>query len=282
MRFAVFNVTGTNVSQSLMRRRKLALPDLFREPIEDLVAQFSSPQEEELDYPLSRATLRRNNALSLIRSVKLPWATIAICLLLSGSFLAEGIMALSLAPGMRLDAPALATLGGLNRELVLGGEWYRLITAPMLHASIEHLLFNCVGLLFIGFIVEKWAGSAWLSALFIIGMLGGAIGSLLANPPEAISVGASGAILGLLAAAFVSSFRFDRYTRARARIQLRCVQLLVPSLLPISLASGQVDYAAHFSGALSAGVVAWLLLRTTKWPGLCTHAKFPPVSLLAP
>ena len=100
----------------------------------------------------------------------------------------------------------LIALGGLNGTLVLhDGEWYRLFSAPLLHGGMVHLGMNGLALLISGGLLERLVGRAWLLALFAIGALGGSLMSLAINPPTLVSVGASGAIMGLLAAGLVLS-----------------------------------------------------------------------------
>jgi hypothetical protein len=80
--------------------------------------------------------------------------------------------------------------------------------------------------------------------------------------------------MGLLVAAFVSSFRLGIWTRARTRIQARSIQLLVPSVLPLATtaAGGHIDYAAHLGGAVACAVPALLLLKT--WPEMAPLPRF--------
>ena len=84
----------------------------------------------------------------------------------------------SFAPGLR----SLAAFGGLNGSLVFqSGEWWRIFTAPLLHGNLSHILGNALALLFAGWILERVIGHAWFAALFVLGALGGASGSLVMN-----------------------------------------------------------------------------------------------------
>lgn len=164
--------------------------------------------------------------------------------------------------------PSLATLialGGLNRTLVLqDGEWYRLFSAPLLHGGVVHLALNALALLIAGGLLERLVGRAWLLALFTIGALGGSLMSLAINPTTVVSVGASGAIMGLLATGLVLSFRLP-HGRQRTQVQLGMLQMLVPSLLPLaaSVTGQHVDFGAHLGGTLAGGVAGLAML--TLW-----------------
>jgi len=167
---------------------------------------------------------------------------------------------------LRPSLAALVALGGLNWTLVVDdGEWYRLLTAPLLHADGVHLLMNGVALLIAGAVVERLVGGAWFFVLFSIGAVAGSLLSLLLNPETVVSIGASGAIMALLAAGFVLSYRL-RWGRERTQVQLGLLQMLIPSLLPLATsATGQhVDFAAHLGGALAGGAAGYALLKT--WP----------------
>jgi rhomboid protease GluP len=165
-------------------------------------------------------------------------------------------------------APGIGTLtalGGLDGMLVFqSGEWWRVFTAPLLHGTLSHYAGNAVGLLFAGMILERLIGAPWFAALFVISGLGGAAGSLALNPGKVISVGASGAIVGLLAAAFVCSFTFES-VQLRRRMRKVSLRFLIPSLLPALLPLGaassgtQVDYGAHIGGAIAGAIMGFVL-----------------------
>jgi hypothetical protein len=77
--------------------------------------------------------------------------------------------------------------------------------------------------------------------------------------------------MGLFAAAITSSFRLPAGTAARSRIQLRSLQVLIRSLLPLATTatSGHVDYGAHFGRALSSGWLALLMLKSGSMVSAC-------------
>ena len=172
--------------------------------------------------------------------------------------------------------PTLTTLlvfGGTFRDSVfVDGQWWRLFTAPLLHANLLHLVFNLIALWFAGKLLERLIGLGWFLAIFFISALGGSIASLWLNPPNIIGVGASGGIVGLFAALIVASFRFPS-GGTRTQLQISALRVLIPSLLPLIGAGAdgeQIDYASHAGGAV-AGCVAMLLILKL-WP---SPASFP-------
>jgi membrane associated rhomboid family serine protease len=82
------------------------------------------------------------------------------------------------------------------------GEWWRLITAAFLHAGLFHLGLNMLVLWFVGAPVEQAIGRGRYLAIYIVSGLAGSAGALLFSP-NAVTVGASGAIFGILGAALV-------------------------------------------------------------------------------
>lgn len=192
-----------------------------------------------------------------------PLLTYALLAALASVFLLQ----VTLGPGGgRLDftASALRASGGLARDLVREGDWYRLASATLLHAGPVHLLMNAIALYFGGVLLEGLVGRAWLLTLYGLSALGGSVASLLLNPPAVVSVGASGAILGLFGAALAVSFRLP-YGHGRTRMRVGAIQVLVPGIVPVFLArSGGIDFGAHLGGAaVGFGLGALLVAR---WP----------------
>lgn len=92
--------------------------------------------------------------------------------------------------------------GLLFGPFVASGDWWRLITSAFLHANIFHLLFNMLALWWFGTPVELFLGRVRFLLVYLVSGLAGAAGALLASPTAA-TVGASGAIFGILGAALV-------------------------------------------------------------------------------
>jgi membrane associated rhomboid family serine protease len=91
---------------------------------------------------------------------------------------------------------------GLFGPAVEDGEWYRIVTGGFLHAGLLHLGFNMFALYFLGVLLEPGIGSWRFAGVYFVSLLGGAFGALLLDPTE-LTVGASGAVFGLFAAAFI-------------------------------------------------------------------------------
>jgi membrane associated rhomboid family serine protease len=115
-----------------------------------------------------------------------------------------GIYLLELALGGEINGTGNEIYGDgvLYGPAVANGDWWRLITAAFLHYGPIHLAFNMLALWWFGAAVEQVLGRGRYLLLYLVSGLAGSAGALLFSP-ESLTVGASGAIFGILGAAFV-------------------------------------------------------------------------------
>jgi membrane associated rhomboid family serine protease len=83
-----------------------------------------------------------------------------------------------------------------------GDQWYRLVTCAFLHGSVLHIFFNMLMLWWFGRPLEHLLGRGRFLAIYVISILAGSAGALLINPTT-FTVGASGAVFGILGAGLV-------------------------------------------------------------------------------
>lgn len=196
-----------------------------------------------------------------------PWLTFALLTALAVVFGCELGFGFDQPTG--LAQPSVRTLmamGGSNRTVIVAnGEWYRMISAPFLHGGLIHLALNGFVLLWAGSLLEGVVGRAWYAAIYGVSAVAGVLVSLALNPPSVASVGASGALMGVLACLFVISFHFEA-GRVRGHLQSVALQVLVPSLIPIaaSVTGQHVDFGAHLGGVLGGALIGLILLGN--WP----------------
>lgn len=114
------------------------------------------------------------------------------------------VFLITVAQGSGLNTPGgkLFYDWALYGPAVHNGDWWRLITAAFLHAGLIHIAFNMLALWWLGAPVEMVLGRARFIGLYFVSGLAGSAGALVANP-NAITVGASGAIFGLLGAGLI-------------------------------------------------------------------------------
>src|SRR3954452_6114594 len=138
---------------------------------------------------------------------------------------------------------------------VAEGEWWRLITAGFLHSGILHVGFNMYILWFLGNLLEPALGPVRFFALYMASLLAGSFGALLLSP-NALTVGASGAIFGLMGAAFVMQ-------RARG---IDPMQGGIGPLILLNLAIGflpglNISVGGHIGGLIGGALAGFIIDR---------------------
>jgi hypothetical protein len=124
-------------------------------------------------------------------------------------------------------------------------------------------------LFFVGMRLEPMIGRGWFALIFMVSALGGVAGSLYGNPPDLPSVGASGAITGLIGALFVVSFHHRADPVEQRAMRTTSLRFGIPALLPLAIAaSDQVDYFAHAGGAIAGGALGLTLCAIWSADGL--------------
>jgi membrane associated rhomboid family serine protease len=156
---------------------------------------------------------------------------------------------------------------GLYGPFVAAGEWYRLITGGFLHASFIHIAFNMFALYFLGRLLEPSIGTPRFLAVYFASLFGGSFGALLLSP-DALTVGASGAIFGIFGAAFVIARGrgFDSVASSIGIVLLLNLAISVAGASHISL-------GGHLGG-LVAGVVCSLAILAGE-RGMLGQRHFP-------
>jgi membrane associated rhomboid family serine protease len=189
-----------------------------------------------------------------------PQATIALIAINVVVFLTEGSHALTISGAAETgsvikegallgssESPALAGQG------VAHGQYWRLITGGFLHASILHIAFNMWVLYYLGSMLEPVLGRVRFLALYFVALLTGSLGALIVSPHD-ITVGASGAVFGLMGAAAV-----ELRARQIPLFQSGVGTLIVINLI-ISFTIPGVSWGGHVGGLIG-GALAAIVLR---------------------
>jgi membrane associated rhomboid family serine protease len=157
---------------------------------------------------------------------------------------------------------ALYVPGGLDQ-----GEWWRLITAAFLHASLIHLAFNMLVLWFVGAPVEQAIGRGRFLAIYIVSGLAGSAGAIIFSP-NVVTVGASGAIFGILGAALVLEAQ-KNYVLGGQALGLIAVNLIFTFAIP------NISIGGHVGGLIGGALSMLALSRLGR-----THAIYGRPGLL--
>ncbi|HEX6520994.1 MAG TPA: rhomboid family intramembrane serine protease [Streptosporangiaceae bacterium] len=188
----------------------------------------------------------------------------------SGAVVTFSLIAINVALFIvELAKPSLATdwgmlgnayyAGGGPLHGVAAGEWYRLITSAFLPPAVTgggglgnlgflDILFNMWALVFVGPALERLLGSLRFLGVYVVSALGGSVMYYYVAPPNAMALGASGAIFGLFGAWFVVS--------RRLRLDARGISTLILINLVISFVwRNTIAWQAHVGGLLAGALL---------------------------
>lgn len=172
---------------------------------------------------------------------------------LIGINVAAGIGSL-LGGGAGADSGSLTDDGGVSQGLVADGEYWRLLTAGFLHAGPFHLLTNMLALWILGSMVEPALGRLRFGLIYFVSLLCGSFGALLLSP-DALTVGASGAVFGLMGAAAVLA-RNRGFSLMESGLGLWIgLNLLITFAIP------NISIGGHIGGLVGGTVAAFVLLE---------------------
>jgi membrane associated rhomboid family serine protease len=134
---------------------------------------------------------------------------------------------------------------------VKDGDWWRLITAMFLHAGILHIGLNMLALVWLGGPVERYLGPFRYLALYFVSGLAGSAGALVVSP-NSITVGASGAIFGILGALLIIEYQ------ATGSLAGQAMSLIVINLI-FSFTFSNISIGGHVGGLIG-GILAMLAM----------------------
>ena len=143
---------------------------------------------------------------------------------------------------------------------VRAGQFYRLLTSSIVHNGVFHLGVNCYSLYVIGTQLESFLGKTKFFIIYIVSAILGALLSmtLMGNVP---SVGASGAIFGLLGAMLYFGYHYRVYLGNVIKSQI--IPIIVLNLIIGFMVSG-IDNAAHIGGLIGGTIITMALGITNK------------------
>lgn len=191
----------------------------------------------KLTEDMNQNTMKKEKKLEKIFSPKKPVVTYILIVLNLMVFLY----------GILHGNDELINMFGNNYELVQNGEFYRLFTCMFVHADILHILFNMIALYSIGPVVERYYGKSKFLLIYLVSGLLGSIFSGVFMTADSISIGASGAIFGLLG----SICYFTYYYRATLQGILRgSIMPVIIINLVIGFLSSSIDLSAHIGGLI--------------------------------
>jgi membrane associated rhomboid family serine protease len=188
---------------------------------------------------------------------------------------------ITVAQGLGINQPggSLFFKWVLYGPYVARGDWWRLITAAFLHGSIIHLGLNMLALVWLGGPVEKYIGSLRYLGLYFVSGLAGSAGALIATPTSP-TVGASGAVFGILGALLIIEYQQTGSVTGQAFT-------LILINLAFSFTVAGISIGGHIGGLIG-GILAMLAMSrfgrghaAYGRPGLIGYAALLGVGVLS-
>ncbi len=131
-------------------------------------------------------------------------------------------------------------------DVVMNHQVYRMITAGFLHLEIMHLLFNMYALYVLGSQIESMMGKVKFTTIYFYSMIGASLLSIILNRNP--SVGASGAIFGLMGAILYFGYYYRVYLGQIVKTQI--VPIILINLIVGFLPGSNIDNYAHIGGLI--------------------------------
>jgi membrane associated rhomboid family serine protease len=150
----------------------------------------------------------------------------------------------------------LITYGAKDNDLILHGQYWRLVTPIFLHTNLLHIGLNMLNFAILGVFLERLAGHARFLLIYLVTGVISIIASCLFSPQN-ISVGASGAIFGLVGAYSIFVLMHRRAFPQGGIPALLWLALIIGLNLAVGLFIPNVDNYAHLGGLLSGFLLGW-------------------------
>jgi membrane associated rhomboid family serine protease len=219
---------------------------------------FQRASDLDLFHSMSEAS--RRAWADRYRSGAPPWMT---ALLAGAQIQLWWIVATGRMGGDPDVAPAMVRVGETmrlwNPAILEQGEIWRVVTAGLYHEDLLHIGSNLVMLVYVGWHLERALGRLNLLTVFLVSVVGGSLASMFLTP-DTPSIGASGGVLGVVAAATV--FGFVRHGLLSDRARIIFGWALLPYLVLIytlGWTSPSTDNWAHTGGLVTGALLALVL-----------------------
>ena len=151
----------------------------------------------------------------------------------------------------------LVNMGGLTKgHVLINNEFWRLVTSMFLHGGLIHLLVNCYSLLIIGSQIESFYGKIKYFVIYLMSGIAGNLLSLLFIGDNIVSIGASGAIFGLLGSLLYFGYHFRVFLATVIRNQIIPIIILN---LGIGFIFSGINNFAHIGGLIGGLLISMLV-----------------------
>ena len=141
---------------------------------------------------------------------------------------------------------------------LIGDQWWRIFTGGFLHHGLAHIGLNMIFLWLLGNRMEKDLGASRFFFLYFGALVGGACGALLLDP-NAVTVGASGAVFGLMGGALVGKRLFGNLARESGLLGLLVLNIIISFTFP------GISIGGHLGGLAGGALIALVYSAINKW-----------------
>jgi membrane associated rhomboid family serine protease len=150
----------------------------------------------------------------------------------------------------------IVNAGALVPFLVLAQhEWWRIVTGAFLHANLLHIAVNMYSLYVLGRFVEPVLGSPRMLLVYAVSLVVSGLSVTYFSPPDAATLGASGAIFGIFGALFAIGFKFGRHGMDLVKAML---PILILNLV-FTFAVPDISWQAHVGGLLAGFIITFAI-----------------------
>ncbi|NFR88083.1 MULTISPECIES: rhomboid family intramembrane serine protease [unclassified Clostridium] len=227
-----------NINKLVINKKNnnIVLCDTSCEPLKNIITNINKSSEFKL------------NKFSKNKKITLILIAINVVIFLLTAFISGNILSINI--------NVLINFGAKYNPLIYQGEIWRLITCAFLHGGITHLLFNMYALYILGPQVEKIFGiKKYLSIYFISAITSSLLGVVLNE--NSVSVGASGAIFGLLGA--ILAFSIKERHKVEKEYILNLIGIIILNLI-IGFNISNIDNLGHIGGFIGGLIMGRILI----------------------
>jgi membrane associated rhomboid family serine protease len=197
---------------------------------------------------------QRTRVMNMRNISTVPRVTYALIAINVAVFLTEGSFTLSGQPTGKIyeEGALFGSIRGVPTLGVANGQWWRIVTSGFMHENLLHIGFNMWVLYYLGMMLEPALGRVKFSVIYAVSLLTGSLGALLVSP-HAVTVGASGAIFGLMGAAAL-----EMRARQIPLMQSGVGGLIVLNLI-ISFTLPGISWGGHIGGLVGGTLAAFVI-----------------------
>lgn len=221
-----------------LMNREIQLSDKAAEPIANQIASCMGKNE-------TKEQRERAKPIITYGMIGLNLLMFAVSVILSGSI-------------MDIDTGVLVVLGAKYNPAIGAGQWFRLVTCMFLHGGLIHIATNMFSLYSIGPLVEQLYGKVKYIIMYLATGITASLFSFFFSPH--VSIGASGAIFGLLGIVLVFAIK-QRKTIGKGFVRNVASVVVINLLIGFSLPG--IDNFGHLGGLVS-GIGFGLVMKLSK------------------